>query len=304
LHREFSYWFTEDGCVAYAECAGAWVGAGAPITAPGRLAQVARAFVAAAAARGKRASFFAVEPRFLRATAMPSMLLGEQPVYDPRAWPTHLARSSSLREQLRRARAKGVVITEGATEADSEAIERVHGAWLARHPLPGLGFLTGLDPFTASGQRRYFVARSRDQRMLGFAALSPVYARNGYLFEHLVRVADAPNGTVELLVDSAMRDLEARGVTWATLGLAPLAGDVAVPLKWVRRWAGPLYNFEGLRNFKAKLGPVAWDPVYLAYPNAGGGLPALCDGLSAFARGRPFEFATRSLSKKLFRAAS
>jgi hypothetical protein len=44
--------------------------------------------------------------------------------------------------------------------------------------------------------------------------------------------------------------------------------------------------------------------VYLAYPNAGGGLPALCDGLSAFARGRPFEFATRSLSKKLFRAAS
>lgn len=285
--------------MAYAECAGAWVAAGAPITQSPRLAHVARAFVAAAAARGKRASFFAVEPRFLHATQMPALLLGEQPVYDPRTWSSHLKRSASLREQLRRARAKGVIVSAGAGDADAAELNRVHGAWLSRHPLPGMGFLTGLDPFTGGAERLYFVARSPDERVLGFATLCPVYARNGWLFEHLVRDADAPNGTVELLVDSAMRELAQMQVDWATLGLAPLAGNVAAPLRWLRRWAGPLYNFEGLRNFKAKLGPVSWDPVYLAYPNAGGALPALCDGLSAFARGKPIAFATRSLSKKL-----
>lgn len=303
LSQGFSYWFTEEGCVAYAQCGGAWVGAGAPIAEMERLAEVANGFVEAAAAQGRRASFFAVEQRFLRATKMSSLLLGEQPVYDPSGWSAHLRRSSSLREQLRRARAKGVHVTTGVPSADSRELTRVHEAWLSRHPLPSMGFLTGLDPFSAQRPRRYFVARSRENRIQGFAALSPVYARQGFLFEHLVRAPDAPNGTVELLVDSAMRALADDGVAWATLGLAPLAGDVALPLKWVRRWAEPLYNFEGLRAFKAKLGPVRWDPVYLAYPRTSNGLAALCDGLTAFAGGRPLGFATRSLSKSLMRSS-
>ena len=301
LSREFSYWFAKDGYVAYAECGGAWVCAGAPIAETERLSQVANAFVDAAAAQGKRASFFAVEQRFLNATGMSSFLLGEQPVYDPGTWAAHLRRSSSLREQLRRARAKGVHITTGVPSGDSHELARVHEAWLSRHPLPSMGFLTGLDPFSAQRPRRYFVARSEKESILGFATLSPVYARQGWLFEHLVRAPNAPNGTVELLIDCAMRTLAEEGVSWATLGLAPLAGDVARPLRWVRRWAEPFYNFEGLRAFKAKLGPIRWDPVYLAYPRANNGLTALCDGLAAFARGRPIGFATRSLSKSLMR---
>lgn len=303
LSTGFSYWFADEGCVAYADCGGAWVGAGAPIADPTSLSRVAEAFVQAAAAHGKRASFFAVERRFLQATGMSSLLLGEQPVYDPTTWCAHLAGSPSLREQLRRARAKGVHVTFGVPSEDSAEVARVHDAWLSRHPLPSMGFLTGLDPFTAPEPRRYFVARSRSGQILGFAALSPVYARQGFLFEHLVRAPQAPNGTVELLVDGAMRSLANEGFAFATLGLAPLAGDVALPLKWARRWATPLYNFEGLRAFKAKLGPIRWDPVYLAYPRGNLGLTALCDGLSAFTRGRPVSFATQSLSKGLLRLA-
>jgi len=303
LSPEFSYWFSDDGCVAYVEHGGAWVSAGAPIAAPGRLAAVTQAFVAAARKLGKRTSFFAVEPRFLDATGMPSFALGEQPVYDPRTWHRHLQSSRSLREQLRRARAKGLSVSQSSGEADQAELSRVHRLWLSRRPLEGMGFLTGLDPFTARQERRYFVARAADRHIVGFAALSPVYARRGWLFEHLVRVPDAPNGTIELLVDAAMCELSQGGVSWATLGLAPLAGDVPFPLELVRRWAKPLYNFEGLRAFKAKLGPVSWDPVYLAYPDEGASVSALCDSLSAFARGRPVGFATRSLSKRLFTSA-
>lgn len=300
LSDEFRYWFGAEGCVAYVEHGDSWVGAGPPIAAPDRLAEVARAFVLSARRRNKRPCFFAVESPFLRATAMPSIRLGEQPVYDPYGWREHLKGSRSLREQLRRARAKGVTVSsEESREFVRDELEAVHRLWLTHRPMPPMGFLTGLDPFGASPARRFFVARSRDRRAVGFVTLSPVYARSGVLFEHLVRRPDAPNGTVELLIDAAMRDLAQHGVTWATLGLAPLAGNVALPLRLLRSWAKPFYNFEGLRAFKAKLGPIAWDPIYLAYPTDCLGLGALHDGLRAFAQGRPISLALRSLSRKL-----
>ena len=129
LSSEFSYWFSDEGCVAYVEHGGAWVSAGAPIAAPKRLAQVTQEFVAAARSHGKRASFFAVEPRFLDATGLPSFALGEQPVYDPQTWRDHLRSSRNLREQLRRARAKGLSVSQTFGEADHAELERVHRLW-------------------------------------------------------------------------------------------------------------------------------------------------------------------------------
>ncbi|MGC4093488.1 MAG: DUF2156 domain-containing protein [Polyangiaceae bacterium] len=299
LSSGFEYWLGDAGCVAYVELDSAWVGAGAPLGETANLRSLSHEFVRAAARRGKRACFFGVEQRFLRESGLRSFLLGEQPVYDPRRWRGHLKASRSLREQLRRARAKGVSVKPSEGEADVPELRELHRTWLAQRPLASMGFLTGLDPFTWRHERRYFVARSRDGSALAFAALSPVYARGGWLFEHLVRAPKAPNGTIELLVDAAMNELGDDGVGWATLGLAPLSGDVPLALKLVRRCAGPLYNFEGLRAFKAKLGPIAWDSVHLAYPSTQGACSSLCDGLSAFAGGRPLEFATQSLSKKL-----
>jgi lysylphosphatidylglycerol synthetase-like protein (DUF2156 family) len=297
LSPEFSYWFSGDACVAYVDLDNAWVGAGAPICADSELDRVAREFVRAAQARGKRPSFFAVEQRFLAATGLPSLALGEQPVYDPQAWAAQLAASRSLREQLRRARAKGVEVQQACGERDARELGVLYASWLRARPLETMGFLTGLDPFSAAADRRYLVAR-RGPDALGFAVLSPVYARRGWLIEHLVRASHAPNGTSELLVDTAMRELASVGVRWATLGLSPLAGDVDWPLRLVRRWARPLFNFEGLRAFKAKLGPREWDAVHLAYPHGRSALGALHDGLSAFARGRPLRFARRSLLRQ------
>ncbi len=88
------------------------------------------------------------------------------------------------------------------------------------------------------------------------------------LREQLLRDPDVPNDTAELLVDHAMRALAADGVTWATLGLAPLAGAVSGWLRTTRSWSRPLFNFEGLASFKRKLRPQRWEPIFLAYPRA------------------------------------
>ena len=57
-----------------------------------------------------------------------------------------------------------------------------------------------------------------------------------------------------------------------TLGLVPLSGEVSPWLRAARRLGQSLYDFDGLRAFKAKLKPRAWDPIFLSYPPSGNGV--------------------------------
>jgi len=57
-----------------------------------------------------RVVFFATEPRFLQCTPMCSIVIGEQPSWDPRTWAERHRGHRSFKEQLRRARPKGVSV--------------------------------------------------------------------------------------------------------------------------------------------------------------------------------------------------
>jgi len=142
--------------------------------------------------------------------------------------------------------------------------------------------------------RRCFLAEF-EGRVVGFAGVVPVPARAGWFLEDLIRDPEAPNGTSELLVDAVMSWAGAAGSNWLTLGLAPLAGDVAAPLKLARRGTSLFYDFDGLRRYKAKLRPQSWAPIYLAYPATQSGERALFDALSAFTNGGFLRFGVRTL---------
>ena len=86
---------------------------------------------------------------------------------------------------------------------------------------------------------------------------APVFARQGWLLQHIIRDPRAPNGSTELLVDAAMRAAVEEGQRYVTLGLAPLSGEVGPWLRVARLWGAALFDFEGLRAFKAKLRPQA-----------------------------------------------
>jgi len=292
-------WFDGDAVVGYVDTGSAWVAAGAPIAAEDELGRVARRFVAAAAAAGRRASFFAVERRFVEAVALDALQVGEQPAWDPTSWASSGRASRSTREQLRRARAKGVRVRPvaageiaDASSATRRAVEGLIAAWERTRPMAPMGFMVTVHPFTFPGERRYFVAE-RDGRAVGFLAAVPVYARGGWFLEDLVRAPDAPNGTAELLVHHAMVAASAEGSRYATLGLAPLAGDVDPMLRVARALSAPLYGFRGVFAFKAKLRPDAWEPIYLAHASAA---PlAIYDTLVAFSRGGLLRFGAETL---------
>lgn len=313
LSPGMSHWFDDidgrgadaRGVVAYVDTGDAWVAAGEPIASPDDVIVVAERFVAAAQRSGKRASFFGTEGVLASSPHFQRFHLGEQPVWDPQQWASHVAAHRSLREQVRRTRAKQVDVRElsvaEATAAPMRAhIESVVRHWLASRPMPPMHFLVEVAPLAWLEHRRLFVAE-RLGVVVGVCSLSPVRARGGWLFEHLLRDPSAPNGTTERMVDAAMRALAADGVRWATLGLAPLAGPIPRWLRLMRSASRPLYNFDGLAAFKRKLRPQHWEPIYLAFPARASrlasvlaGAMALVDGLRAFAGGPLWRFGVRT----------
>jgi phosphatidylglycerol lysyltransferase len=307
LEPGFSYWFHCDGdgdaCVAYVDTGRAWVAAGAPIAREADLVSVAQRFVDAAAAQGRRACFFATEERFARAAAFTAMRIGEQPVWDPAAWPEILRGSRSLREQIRRARAKGVTVDApdpralAAPEAPLRlALQRLIDRWLALRPMPPMGFLVQVHAFTYLEERRFFVA-TLGGAPVAFLSLVPVYARGGWFAEDLVRAPEAPNGTAELLIDAAMTATAGGGSRYVTLGLAPLAGPVSPWLRAARRAGLGLYDFHGVHAFKAKLKPDAWVSIFVSYPPRQRALAVVRDALAAFARGGLLRFGVETLMR-------
>jgi phosphatidylglycerol lysyltransferase len=120
--------------------------------------------------------------------------------------------------------------------------------------------------------RKVFVA-TREGLCVGFLVASPIPLRNGLLIEQIVRGAQAPNGTAELLLDTAMREFAASRATDATLGLSPLSRRCGISpppepawvtwfLRTVRVLGTRFYNFDGLDAFKAKFRPERWEPIY------------------------------------------
>jgi phosphatidylglycerol lysyltransferase len=303
LEEGFRYAFDEerDAVVAYVDTGRAWVVAGAPIGDESCWREVVERFLARARAARRRACFFGVEDRFIAITGLPALNVGEQPTWEPARWDESLRGARSLREQLRRARAKGVVahaIDASHVEEREAPVRRAMDAlitrWLVSRGMAPMGFLVDVQPFSFPRERRYFVAE-RAGELVAFLACVPVYARDGWFFEDLLRNPDAPNGSAELLVDCAMRALAAEGARYATLGLAPLAGPVSGGLAAARVWTRALYDFEGVRAFKAKLRPHAWEPIHVAYLATSSANAALYDALAAFARGSFARFGIESI---------
>jgi len=303
LEEGFSYAFEDHGCVAYVDTGAAFVAAGPPIGPREHRAAIARRFIERARKLGRRVCFFGTDRSFAEHAGLDVLAIGEEPSWDPRVWPTTLTGSRKLREQLRRARAKRVCVrTVSASEVASEhptrlAIDRLITEWLASRPLAAMGFLVDVRPFEFADERVYAVAE-RDGRLVAFAAAVPIHATRGFLLEDLVRARDAPNGTAELVIDHVFRELAAREVAHVTLGLAPLSGEVPRALELIARWTRRLYNFEGVRAFKARLRPSQWLTVHLALPPSSSRVLAVHDVLRAFATGGFVRFGLHSLHRQ------
>jgi phosphatidylglycerol lysyltransferase len=273
-------WFSAagDAVVGYALSARVRVAVGAPVCDRHRLEAVADEFETDARRCSETVCYFGAERRLESVSAdspnYSKFLLGAQPAWDPAHWPEIVATHKSLRAQLNRDRNKGVVVTEWPVKRsrNNDELAAVLSAWLSSKGLPPLHFMVETHTLARLENRRVFVAQLGGTPV-GFVVLSPVANRNGWLFEQFPHRPGAPNGTVELMIDTAMRELARGRCNYATLGLSPLSKRARVErfdnpvwlrvlLAWLRKHGQRFYNFDGLDHFKAKLCPDRWEPVF------------------------------------------
>ncbi len=303
LNPGFSYWFSADGdaVVGFVPAGGYYVAAGEPVAPAEARTRAAAEFAADSRQRGFGVLYVCAEPPFLeqlRATNLPTaaVTIGAQPVWRPRQWAQMAAGNASLRSQIRRPARKGLIIESvdsGAAQRDPR-LRRLLRQWLDRRHMPALHFLTEPQMLRGLVADRLVWVGSINGHPLAYLVASPVKLKNGYLIEQIVRSPRAPNGAAEALVNAAMREIACRGCDFVSLGLVALsrqAAGMADNPPWVRAlftWARAhgqrFYRFAGLENFRLKMLPDHWEPLYLISQEKTFGLPALLAMAGAFSR--------------------
>lgn len=315
LNPGMQLWFSVQGdaVVGYVESGGFRVVAAAPVCSDARFADVVDEFESNSRAAGLCVCYFAAGERLARVLArrgpLDRVLLGAEPQWNPQNWERVLERKASLRAQLYRARNKGVWVDEWSAERARHhpELQRCLGEWLQTRRLPPMHFLIEPDTLDNVDDRRVFVAQQHGC-VVGFLVASPVPMQRGWLVEQIIRGDCAPNGTNELLVDAAMRQLGAAGSSMVSLGLAPLSHHAdavvqlprtapALLLSWVRLHGRRFYNFEGLDAFKAKFLPDRWVPVYAITNEPRVTLRTLYAIAGAFSGSSPLFFLVRSVKR-------
>jgi phosphatidylglycerol lysyltransferase len=281
LNPGISHWFSPgaSAVVGYIRRGRVLLAAGAPVCPAEALAHVCAEFEAFARRQRCIVCYVCAEKRLrdvLRGSAHhDAVVIGGQPAWRPALWPELVESRRSLRAQLHRSRNKAVVVEtiSAAEAAKSRELRRVVDEWVRGRPLPPLHFLVEPDVLDGVLLDRVLLVARRNRRAVALLVASPVPARNGYLIELLARCAEAPNGTVELLVDAAMRRFAAERRDYASLGLVALAHTVDSEIRRNPAWLRPLmyfarahanrfYNFQGLEHFREKMSPERWEPVF------------------------------------------
>ena len=299
-------WFSvaDDAVVGYITANRIRVVVGAPVCREERLSDVSAEFEADARRAGECVCYFAAEARlesiYADSPDHTRFLLGAQPTWRPENWASSVSNHKSLRTQLNRAKNKGITVSEWPNEIATQhpQLRKCLRDWLASKGLPPLHFMVESETLARLEGRRVFVAE-RDGDVYGFVVLSPVAERNGWLFEQFPHRPGSPNGTVELMIDTAMRSLGADGYQYATLGLSPLSTRAEVEpfhnpvwlgilLTWFRKHGRRFYNFDGLDAFKAKLRPERWEPVFAVSNESQVSFKTLYAIASAFSGNAPF----------------
>ena len=325
LNPGIEHWLPADGrdcVVGFVRQRRRWIAAGAPVCEPSRLREETAAFEREAAERaGAKVCYFCAMDATRDTVGSDGrhaiIAIGAQPVWDPRGWDERVRRPrSSLRAQLNRARNKGVTIVIPSARPVPYRTELEHclAEWLGARPLPPMHFL--VEPDTLGGvlaDRRLYVAtreQGDDRRIVAFLVASPVPLRNGYLIEQIARANGCPNGTAELLIDAAMRDLAACGATYVTQGLVALSTHARDAMNdnplwfraltgWARAHGNRFYNFRGLEAFRTKMDPDSWETIY-AIANEARFSPLTLNAVArAFCRGSPVLALSRAMGKAI-----
>lgn len=281
-----------------------WVALGDPVGPEHEWPAILWRFVEAADAKGARPVLYR-----LSSAALPHALdlglglfkLGEEAVVPLGAFSLEGPERRSLRYARQRLLREGctfeMVAPGDAVDALLPELREVSDAWIACKRTREKGFSLGL--FDEAYVRRLPVGVVRQHgRILAFAAVWASAEREEMTVDLMRYRPDTPHKLMDFLLVSLILHAQAQGFARFSLGMVPLSGLATHPLapRWHRlarlvfEHGEALYNFRGLRDYKARFDPQ-WVPRYIAVPR-GIDLPlALTDVTTLIAGGLKGMFA-------------
>ena len=236
--------------LGYASRAGAAVVLGPGIGPRDQLPPLYRDFRNEAHRRGWRLSFYQVPPAMADALGWGVRYrIGDEAIIDLVSLTLDGPRIAKVRHEVSRGRRNGVQITilrdDEVRDDDRRAMRVLTTMGVEHRHLGEMGFSIGRRDDAPAVQTTVALAHNTSGELVAYATWLWLPAASGIALDAMRRRADAPGGTMELLLYTSMQ-LFKSDVSWASLGLAPAGGPSAT----------------NLTAFKAKFLP-RWEPRYM-----------------------------------------
>ncbi len=292
------------GFVMFGESGRSWVSMGEPVAPPAEREALAWQFREYCDLHDAWPVFYQVPPESLPLyvdLGLALSKLGEEARVPLADFSLEGSHRSGLRQTWRRAGRDGLTFEVVPPERVAALIPQLHAisdAWLASKATAEKGFSVGR--FDPDYLTRFPCAlvRAADQPV-AFANLWPGGGQEELSIDLMRHATEAPAACMEYLFVETMLWGRQQGYRWFSLGMAPLAGleTHALAPVWHRlgtflfRHGEHFYNFEGLRQYKAKFDPE-WRPRYLASPG-GLALPRVLLDVSSLIAGGVKEIVRR-----------
>ena len=168
-----------------------------------------------------------------------------------------------LRRVLRKAEEAEIVVRDGQRDLPLDDMDRIAAEW-SRARGGERGFSMGTyDRDYINCQRVFLAYRGGD--LVAFISLHE--SRAEMTLDLMRSGAQAPDGTIQLLIVAAIRAAAKQGCPRLSLAAVPFTGDDrSALLRRLRQRVGQKSGAAGLRRFKAAFNP-RWETLYMAAPS-------------------------------------
>jgi phosphatidylglycerol lysyltransferase len=251
MHDKRYFWNHEGTAyLAYAARAGAAVVLGPGVGPAAALPSLYAEFRAESHRRGWRVGFYQVPQAMANEFGWAhGYKIGSEAIVDLDGLTLEGSVMAKLRHEVSRARRNGVTVRIVPNAAVTPRIRRaMHGLTEMRiqHAHFGeMGFSVGRSDDVPAVPTTVGLAYDAQGELVAYVTWLSLPAARGVSLDAMRRRADAPGGTMDLLLYTGLEHFKGR-TSWASLGLAPAAGPSA----------------DSLSAFKAKFRPT-WEPRYM-----------------------------------------
>lgn len=264
------------GFVAFLEGRRVIVSWRSPVAAPAEQPGLLERLVAYAEGTGKTLVALEVNASTCAAGAemgMPVLWTGSESVVDLASWSIAGGRRQKLRWARNHARAVGVGWREAfpvSSRADWEDFARVQEAWKSVRPERRTDSFLRTDFAELATHRRYFASEG-EEGVNAFVTCAPVGSTGWYL-QDLVRVPQAPRGSLEGALALALDTFRDEGFTFASNGPLPFwhpddgfadLHELGALGRRVFRFFDRQYRFSSINQFRSKIEPDVIEPLYV-----------------------------------------